>query len=125
MFLRHNFLGIAWAVFILILCGLPGDQFQKSHITNADKVIHTFLFAVLVFLLSVGFIKQRTFPYLRQNTLSKVIVMSIAYGALIEVLQGVLFVGRSIDFYDAVFNAFGCFVGYGLFIAIYGRESYV
>ncbi len=125
MFLRHNLLGILWAIFILILCGLPGEQFQKSHITNADKVIHTFLFAVLFFLLSVGFIKQRTFPYLRINTLSKVLIISMLYGLVIEVLQGAVFIGRSIDLYDAIFNGIGCLVGYGLFLAIYGRESYV
>jgi VanZ family protein len=125
MFLRHNLLGILWAIFILILCGLPGEQFQKSHITNADKVIHTFLFAVLFFLLSVGFIKQRTFPYLRINTLSKVLLISLLYGLVIEVLQGAVFIGRSIDLYDAIFNGIGCLVGYGLFLAIYGRESYV
>jgi len=125
MFLRHNLLGILWAIFILILCGLPGEQFQKSHISNADKVIHTFLFAVLFFLLSVGFIKQRTFPYLRINTLSKVLIISMLYGLVIEVLQGAVFIGRSIDLYDAIFNGIGCLVGYGLFLAIYGRESYV
>lgn len=125
MFLRHNLLGILWAIFILILCGLPGEQFQNAHITNADKVIHTFLFAVLFFLLSVGFIKQRTFASLRINTLSKVLMISILYGLIIEVLQGWVFIGRSIDLYDAIFNGFGCLVGYGLFLAIYGRESYV
>ncbi|MDP4663643.1 MAG: VanZ family protein [Salibacteraceae bacterium] len=125
MFLRHNFLGISWAIFILILCGLPGEQFQKSYITNADKVIHTFLFAVLFFLLSVGFIKQRTFPYLRIKTLSKVLIISMLYGLVTEVLQGAVFIGRSIDLFDAIFNGFGCLVGYGLFLAIYGRESYV
>ena len=125
MFLRHNFLGISWAIFILILCGLPGEQFQKSCITNADKEIHTFLFAVLFFLLSVGFIKQRTFPYLRIKTLSKVLIISMLYGLVTEVLQGAVFIGRSIDLFDAIFNGFGCLVGYGLFLAIYGRESYV
>lgn len=125
MFLKHNYLGIGWAIMILVLCGMPGDQFQNSSHTNADKVIHALLFAVLFFLLTVGFIKQRQFSYLRSKTIPKVLVFSMLYGLVIELLQGFVFVNRSVELYDIIFNAIGCFLGYGLFLAIYGRESYV
>ena len=125
MFLRHNILGIGWAVFILFLCGVPGSQFQNAHISNADKVIHAFLFAVLFLLLSIGFIKQRKFPVLRTNALTKVMIGSIAYGMLIEIMQGTIFIGRSIELYDVLANTVGVLIGFGIFLAIYGRESYV
>lgn len=126
MFWKHNIIGVGWALFILVLCGLPGDQFNNSsNITNADKVIHVFLFAVLFFQLSVGFIKQRKYPSLRRRTLRKVMIISLVYGLIIEILQGTVFIHRSVEFYDVLFNAVGCLTGYGLFLAIYGRESYV
>lgn len=122
MFWRHNLLGIAWAVFILVLCGLPGDQFEKSKYENADKVIHGLLFAVLYYLLCVGFIKQRTFRYLRERTLLKVFAISTVYGVLIEILQGTLFVNRAIEFGDILFNLLGCFIGFVVFASIYGKD---
>jgi len=125
MFLKHNYLGIGWALMILVLCGMPGDQFEHSSHTHADKVIHALLFAVLFFLLTVGFIKQRQFSGLRTKTIPKVMIFSMLYGLVIELLQGVLFISRSVELYDIIFNAIGCILGYGLFLAIYGRESYV
>lgn len=126
MFWKHNILGISWALFILVLCGLPGEQFNRSSsFNNADKVVHVFLFAILFFQLSVGFIKQRKYQSLRRHTLRKVLVISFGYGLIIELLQGTVFIHRSIELSDMLFNAIGCFSGFGLFLAIYGRESYV
>lgn len=124
MFWKHNTLGIAWAVFILILCGLPGDQFEKSKLEHADKVVHIVLFAVLFMLLSVGFIKQRTFRYLRERTLVKVFIATMVYGIIIEFLQGTLFVNRYIELSDMLFNGLGSLIGAGLFLSIYGTRSY-
>lgn len=122
MFWRHNFLGIAWAVFILVLSAIPGDQFEKSKYEYVDKVIHGILFTVLYYQLSVGFIKQRVFRSLRERTLLKVFVICTVYGIAIEVLQGTVFLNRSIEFGDIMFNLAGCVTGLVVFLAIYGRD---
>lgn len=124
MFWRHNMLGFSWALLILILCGLPGDQFEKSKLLHADKVVHTVLFGVLFFLLSVGFIKQRRFRQLRNHTLLKVFVISTLYGVIIEALQGLVFLHRSIELSDMLFNTVGSLSGLTLFLLVYGRHSY-
>lgn len=120
MFWRHNWLGITWAICILILSGTPGSQFESSAQENIDKVVHLVLFGVLFLLLSVGFIKQSRFPFLRRQTLLKVGAFCLGYGILLELLQGMLFVSRSIEFMDIVFNGIGIATGLGLFVAIYG-----
>lgn len=124
MFLRYNWLGLGWALFILTLCGLPGSQFGESSYVFVDKVIHTFLFAVLYLFLVVGFIKQSSFPWLKRYVLQKVFAFSTAYGIVMEVLQGLVFTSRSIEGLDIIANMVGSFVGVVIFFMVYGREDY-
>lgn len=125
MFLRYNYQGIGWALFILLLCGLPGKQFERSEVVNADAAIHAFLFGMLFFLLAVGFIKQSTFRQLRVHTLRKVFVLTVAYGVLVEFLQATVFIDRSIELSDMLFNGLGSLIGMFVFISIYGKRAYL
>lgn len=125
MFWKHNYQGVAWAALILLLFGLPGDQFDKSRYDHGDVFVHMMMFGVLFFLLSVGFIKQHAFPFLKRNTLRKVFVVTVLYGVLVEMLQGTIFIDRSIQVSDMAFNAVGALFGLGVFASIYGIKSYL
>jgi len=125
MFFKFNYLGLTWAVMILVLCGLPGDQFDSSKVQNADLAIHALLFGVLSFLLTEGFLKQSSYRVLRFQTMRKVFVITVLYGVLIELLQGSVFIGRSVESMDMVFNAIGSFTGMTVFGAVYGVKGYL
>jgi VanZ family protein len=125
MFWKYNYLGISWAVFILILLGLPGSQFERSAQPNVDIFVHGILFGVLAFQLSVGFLKQSSFKGLRVHTLTKVFVMCVVYGLITEVLQGTIFVGRSVEATDMLFNGVGALAGLSVFGSIYGVKEYL
>ena len=120
MFLRYNLFTILWFFLILVLVMLPGRQLPKLGETlfSIDKVVHTFLFAVLALLMVVGFLKQSTYPILRNNAIRSALILSVAYATSIEIIQ-FLADGRTFDFYDAVANVSGCIVGYAAFLAIY------
>ncbi|GAB5538106.1 MAG: hypothetical protein Salg2KO_02090 [Salibacteraceae bacterium] len=124
MFLRHNVLGLCWAVFIFILSALPGSQFENQTYPSVDKVIHIILYGVLFLLLTTGFIKQRLYPWLREHTKLKVFIGVMLYGILLEILQGLFFDGRNIEIVDMLANAFGAATGWLLFLAIYGNKKY-
>jgi VanZ family protein len=125
MFWKHNALGVFWALLILVVCGLPGSQFAAdAYVKHVDKIIHVILFGVLVLLFIVGFIKQANFPFLRRNTPSKVFLFATIYGVLIEIMQGTICVGRSIEMGDLFANEFGSILGLGMFFGIYGNKSY-
>ena len=124
MFLRHNSLGICWAILTVILLGIPGDQFRGNNKANLDIVIHGVLFAVLFLLLAVGFIKQKRFPSLHTLTRLKVFVICIVFGSLLELMQGVIFVGRSVELSDIIANSAGAVAGGLVFVLVYGNESY-
>lgn len=103
---------------------MPGDQFRGNNKANLDTVIHGVLFAVLFLLLTVGFIKQKRFPSLHTLTRLKVFVICIVYGSLLELMQGVLFVGRSVELSDIIANSAGAVAGGLVFVLVYGNESY-
>lgn len=116
MFLRHNLLGITWGVFILILTLTPGAYMPKTpdwEFLRFDTFAHFFVFGVFVLLLILGFVKQQTFAIFRRYPGLIAIMIGIAYGVLIEVIQG-LIPGRQFDYFDMVSNAIGCFTGWGL-----------
>ena len=125
MFWKYNYQGAFWTLLILMLSGFPGDQFERSEIENADIFVHAFLYAVLFFQLSVGFLKQSSFNRLKVFTLRKVFILTVSYGALIEVMQATIFVNRSFQLSDIVFNTVGALMGFACFGAIYGVRKYI
>ena len=125
MFLKHTFIPFLWALLILALCGLPGNEFPDLsfwQLLSFDKFAHAFVFAVLVVLLIVGLKKQRTYFFLRENAINTSLVYSVFYGGLVEVLQQLLFLERSADWVDFIANGIGCLIGLLSFYIIYVRE---
>ena len=114
MFWRYNRAAFLWAILILVLCGLPGSNFPKLSFLEwlrPDKIVHLILFGIQSYLLIIGFIRQDRFPGLRANAIRLGVLLSIFYGALVEVLQTTVFIGRSGDIRDALANSIGAFIG--------------
>lgn len=123
MLKKYDWLASAWAIIILILCSLPGNQFPDLSFLDwlrPDKIVHLILFGAFSFLLMKAF----TIPG-RKFILRKVrfwgVIISIAYGALIEVLQQYVIIDRHGDIRDAIANALGAFCGLWLFNYLYSR----
>ena len=126
MFFRFNIAGIAWAIFIFILCAIPGYSIPKydwAELLSIDKLIHTILFAVLSVLFMRGFKKQDDFPALRLHTIPFVFLFCIAYGGSLELMQAYCFIDRSGSWFDFIANSAGTVTGY--FVYIYLRKKEV
>lgn len=125
MFLRNNLPGIGWGLLILFLCGIPGQEVPDPSFFDLyffDKLIHAFMFLVLVFLLSIGFKKQYQFPALKAHTKKAVFLTTAVYGALIELLQYLVFFDRYFESGDIAANAGGAAFGVLIFRSVFGRE---
>lgn len=120
MFWRFNVYTLVWMLVILTLILLPSRQMPQlgTSLFSPDKIAHTFVFAVLVLLMIIGFSKQSTYPHLRNKAARYALILSIGYASLLEGTQ-IFSEGRTIDVYDAVANTLGCIVGYASFFAIY------
>lgn len=104
---------IIWAIIILILCGTPGKDvphFSFLDLFGFDKFVHAGIFFVLVIFAIRGFRLQTKNNYLNKNASFLAVGFSIAYGGVLEILQGTIFEDRSADINDFIANSFGCFV---------------
>jgi VanZ family protein len=114
MFFKHTKWALLWALFILILCGIPGSDIPSIsvlEILNFDKFVHASIFFILIILTYRGFLKQNKIIILQNNSKIFSISICIAYGGLTEILQGIVFVERSADLFDFIANSFGCILG--------------
>ncbi len=120
MFFQRTWLAWSWALVILILCLLPGDEIPKEQAVNADKVVHALFFALLNFLLIPSLIRQYSFKWLRFHAVSFSFGFSIFFGAAIELLQHWGVHNRNAEWTDWLFDVAGSLLGIGLFYWVYG-----
>jgi len=110
MFLRHNIAGILWAIFIFILCVLPGSaipHYRWTDLLSADKLIHTFLFLVLTLLLIRGFRKQSQSAFLKTNAIVIIFLFCLIYGGMLELIQNYWLTDRYGSWFDFIANSVG------------------
>ena len=119
VFLRYNLFALVWALIILALILIPGQQMPDfGDIFSFDKLAHLGVFAILCFLMIVGFSKQFTFSALQKSPVKYTLLFTVVYAGILELGQ-TLIPGRYANFYDLSFNMAGGGVGYPLFVLIY------
>ena len=104
-------MAIGWTFAIGILCLISFEKLPdvSIRIANADKYVHAtfhFIFTLLWFLYFKS--SRPKVPYLQMLLLA--VLMSIAYGALIELLQQIYTSTRRADLKDILANMTGAFL---------------
>lgn len=101
----------------MVLMGLPGKYFPTVvsfwDWLSPDKIVHFILFASLSFLSAWGYrnyLKKYSHPY-KNKLLLTIILLTIAYGGLTEILQKYLFINRYCSIFDFIADAIGCILG--------------
>lgn len=106
-------IAVGYAVLLAVVSLLPGSQLPTipdwSQLFSPDKVAHFGAYALFALLLSVCTSKRGS----RRSTV-KAVIAAAAYGALLEVLQGIAGTGRQFDLVDMVANTLGAVIG-GIF----------
>ncbi|WP_076671381.1 VanZ family protein [Pontibacter indicus] len=122
MILRYNFFTIIWAAVIMVLTLLPSSSMPSLsiwEIFSFDSFAHAFMFAVLTFLMVVGFKKQYTYMRVQLHAIRSAFFVSSMFGIAIELLQHFFILGRQGDIVDVLSNTIGCILGVLLFKWIY------
>ena len=122
MFVRNLWPALAWAVFVLVLCGLPGDKIPKLTFwqwLKPDKMTHLVIFGVQAWLLLTAFQSPHAPRSIHTHPVRWAILLTILFGVLTEVLQVYVFVNRFGDWKDAMANALGALLG----VSIYRRRK--
>lgn len=114
MLLRQLRWAILWAIFILVVCLMPGSSVPKYDLfsrLHADKLVHVFIFGVLLVLLMKGLLRQDNSNFLRQRALFTAFAVAVIYGAITELLQEFIASGREGDLGDLAANTIGAILG--------------
>ena len=107
---RARFLAMLWTLLIFIGCFTPGKDIPQVDVPFVDKWVHLVLFGGFTFL----WLCAR--PVICARSLITIFLIAVALGSFIEIMQGILiFLGRSMEFMDAVADSIGGLLGIGLF----------
>lgn len=113
---KKNIPPFSWLLLVTILLCLPGktlpdtggDWFSRIY---ADKWIHIFLFAVLVFLFCKIIPLNNTSRKFVNMPFLLTVMAGILYGTLMELVQLWMVSGRGFESFDILADAGGCLLG--------------
>ena len=126
MLLRRLWPALVWALIIMLLTGLPGTYFPEVtsfwEWLTPDKAIHIFIFGVQAFLLLFAFGEQYS---LVRNRLvyGSLLLITILFALLTEVLQAYVFIGRDGNVYDFIADVIGVAVGFVAYILYFKKKK--
>ena len=111
----YKILFLSWMVFVTFssLFSFEGMSmgFFALRVPHLDKVVH-FVFYFVMFVTAFFAVKDHFFPRFRlRDLLWGVLLFTIIYGMIIEVLQYTLAVNRQGDIMDVLANSMGAIVG--------------
>lgn len=108
--LRSKALAILWFIIMCVLFFLPGSALPEEHgwmvMIRIDKLIHTFLFAVLFLMWRFAFN-----PAIKYYT-SWLFISVVGYGFAVELIQKYWIPGRTYDLYDFLADTIGSVAGW-------------
>ena len=116
---RYSWLAaLTWALFTLVLCGWPGDQLPEINFwkwLRWDKITHLILFGVQSLLLLIAVKNSDPNKSVAPKIGWILVLITMGYGVIVEVLQYYVFIGRSGDLKDAIANGIGALLGLWIF----------
>jgi len=117
-FFRYKTVAVSWLFLMCILFFLPGSALPKESWLDAihfDKIVHIGLFAALVFLWRSSFNWEiNHYGYI-------LLLMAVAYGFLVEVIQLYWVSNRSFDLYDVAADTAGSLLGLFIWWRVYKK----
>ncbi|WP_233636135.1 VanZ family protein [Hymenobacter setariae] len=101
---------VLWAIIMLVLTLTPAKEMPRTpdwKLLAFDTAAHAGVFAVLAVLSWVALRQQRRWPALAQRPAMPVLIGSVLFGGLIEILQYLMAVGRQAEWSDLVGDSLG------------------
>jgi VanZ family protein len=105
---------MVWSLVILIATLIPGKAIPKVGFFQIDKVVHFFIFGVLMFLSCYALKKSYEYTGKPLRFIGIALIYSLALGIIIELIQQYV-PGRGPSVADVVANSIGVALGYGAF----------
>lgn len=102
----YKVLSLAWFLGILYLCSVNPSKLPSINFTffEIDKLVHIILFGVQAYLIVFSFKLPNRSVYLLA------FLLSVGYGVIIEIVQGLFLPLRSFDYADMLADLIGAIV---------------
>ena len=110
---------IVWVLVILFLSTLPTANVPRTPLFNIphfDKLVHFLMYFILTTVVLSDSYKENV--QIRNKIIIKIMMLSISYGILMELVQKYMASGRNASLYDAIFNSLGVIFAIVLFVKI-------
>jgi VanZ family protein len=121
MLFRYSWPALIWSVVVLVLTLIPGSAIPEVGIFQVDKLVHFFIFGVLMILSSYALYKKSEIQGRPLNPLLITAIYSVSFGITIEFIQKFV-PGRSFSLADMVANSIGVGLGYIVFVFLRKRK---
>jgi VanZ family protein len=102
---------LLWFCVIFRLCTMPGIDLPDLHLIDADKIAHAGIHFLLVSFAAWGAYKNRVSVQKINYILLFFAIGATFYGMSLEFIQEAFFPGRIFDWFDALANSVGAFIG--------------
>lgn len=110
-------IAILYSCLISVLFFIPSQDLPNVQISALDKIIHVFIYFILVNLWMLYLYKKNDFRFNNKWMLT-VLLSVLLYGIIIEILQGLLTISRSADIFDVAANLIGSLIGIYFFKSV-------
>lgn len=104
-----------WFILSIILLTLPGSDIPKENWLDGiyfDKWVHVGMFALLTFLWCWAVSKRNQRSLKLKTFFFEITLLAIAFGVLMEFVQGYFIPGRSCDITDMIADTVGAAAGF-------------
>lgn len=105
-----------WTALILYLTLVPGKFLVKTPLFSYDKFGHMLVFIVWTTL--YWFVLDSSKNLTQKQVYLRSTMVSVAFGGIIEILQLLLPIYRSAEFYDFVADVSGTFIAIGILVPV-------
>tara|TARA_B100000780_G_C20850073_1_gene337850 strand:+ start:184 stop:567 length:384 start_codon:yes stop_codon:yes gene_type:complete len=120
IFIKSYAFSVLWLALILVLSFLPQSELNNKQVDGFDLVVHFVLYFVFTWLLSIANVRFKQFSGKGKSPVLKAFFISASVGIGVELLQGTVFVSRSMSFIDFLANLSGSLLAAAVFYLVFG-----
>ena len=112
MYIKIYWKVMAWGLLMLVVFLAPSNRLPEGPtLPFADKIAHVFLFFVFSLLLLLARIRQSTIIIRPRDLVIRVLIIAVIFGALIELTQSLMAIGREGSLFDLIADLAGALFG--------------
>jgi VanZ family protein len=125
--LKYQRPAIWWALFIFVLCNIyfsPSVGKSGLFFPGFDKLTHCGLFFVLSIFIGSGIIRQYGKRQFTLYVATKIFIVAVIYGGIIELLQLYVFTWRGAEWADLFCDSVGAGMAiFGILVTLYASVN--